>query len=102
VLAQGFREALKTALIVHVHAATVGWDTQKVSNKNQQCLRIGRPKIAIQRRKLFLLGSPRIKLPHIAHKNDLKRRHERWGLCAVQHLEDRGSGEVKVRQAEIP
>ena len=102
VLAQRLGQPLKAVLVVHLHAPRVGGNAQKVGNKQQQRLRIGRPEIAIQRRKLILLCAARVKLPHVAHKNHLERRHQRGRLRAVQHFKDRRRGQVKIGQAKIP
>ena len=102
VLAQRLGQPLKAVLVVHLHAPRVGGDAQEVGDKNQQRLRVGRAEIAVQRRKFVFLGAARVKLAHVAHKNHLERRHQRRRLRAVQHFEDRGSGQVEVGEAEIP
>ncbi len=102
VLAQGFRQPLEAILVVHLHAPRVGGDAHEVGDKNQQRLGVGRAEITLQRRKLVLLCPARVKLAHIAHKNHLERRHQRGGLRAVQHFENRGSAQVQVGEAKIP
>ncbi len=90
VFAQRLRQPLKAILVVHLHAPRVGGNAQKIGDKNQQRLRIGRLEIPVQRGKLILLRAPRVELPHIAHKNHLKRRHQRRRLRAIQHIKNRG------------
>ena len=102
VLAQRLGQPLEAVLVVHLHAPRVGGDAQKVGDKDQQRLRVGRAEIAIQRRELVLLGAARVKLAHVAHKDHLERRHQRRRLRAVQHFEDRCSGQVEIGEAEIP
>ncbi len=74
---------------------------RKVRNENQQSLRIRRSEIAIQRSKLLFFRAACIELPHVAHEDHLKRRHQRRRLCAVEHLKDRSAIQVHVRQAEV-
>ena len=87
-LAQSFRQPLIAVLVVHLHAPRVRGDAKKVGDEEQQCLRIRRAEIAVQRRELVLLCAARVELAHIAHKDHLERRHQRRRLRAIQHFKD--------------
>ena len=100
-LAESFGKALEAILVVHVHAARVGGDAQEVGDKKQQRLRVRRAEVAIERRKLILLGAARVELAHVADKDYLEGRHERGRLRVIEHFKDGGCCEVEVGEAEI-
>ena len=87
-LAQRLSQPLEAILVVHLHAPRVGRDAQKVGNEQQQRLRIGRVKVAVERGKFIFLGAARVKLAHVAHEDHLEWRHQRRRLRAVQHFKD--------------
>ena len=99
--AERLPEPLKAVLIVHIHATNVGGDAHKIGNKNQQRLRIWRFEIAIESRKLFLLGAAGIELAHVAHKNHLEWSHQRRRLRPVEYFKDRRSIEIQIGETKV-
>ena len=94
-------QAVEAVLVVHVHAAHVGGDAQKIGDEDQQSLRIGRAEVAVESGELVFLGAARIELAHVAHEDDLEGRHQRGRLRAVEHLEDGRRPQVEVGQTEV-
>ncbi len=100
-VAEGFAQAFVAILVVHLHAAEIGWNGEVVCEEQDECLGVGRAEVAVDFGELFLFGAAGVELLEIAHEDDLKRGHERRGSRAVEGIEDGSVCEVDLGEAEI-
>ena len=67
-----------------------------VGDEDQQRLRIRRAAVGFQRGKFVLLRAAGVEMSSSCAENDLKRRHQRGRLRAIERLEDAGLGQIDL------
>ena len=100
-VAEGFADAFVALFVLVVHLAEVGGDAEVVGYEEDEGLWIGGAEVGVDGGEFFFLGAAAVEGFQVADEEDLEGRHERWGLGAVEDLEDAGVGEVEVVEAEV-
>ena len=100
-VAEGLADLFVALLVLVVHLAQVGGDAEVVGDEEDEGLRVGRAEVGVDGGELFFFAAASVEGFEAADEEDLEGRHERWGLGAVEDLEDAGLGEVEVVEAEV-
>src|ERR1700731_284558 len=101
ILAQGFADALVAVFVLHLHAANVSWNADMVGDEDDHRVRVGIFHVGFNGGEFVSVRAAPVKLFDAAHKEHLKRRHERRRARAVQHFRNAYLREIKIMQAEV-
>ena len=72
-----------------------------VGDEDDEGRRVGRAEVGVDGGEFFFFAAAAVEGFQVADEEDLEGRHERWGLGAVEDLEDGGVGEVEIVEAEV-
>jgi len=87
--------------ILHFHSTNVGRDADMVGNKDQHRVGIGILAILFNGRKFFFIRAAAKKTLHAAHKEHLKRGHERGRAGAIKNFGKIIFSEIELEHAEV-
>src|SRR6185437_5925418 len=100
-VAEGLADLFVALLVLVVHLAQVGGNAEVVGDEEDERRGVGRAEVGVDGGKFFFFAAASVEGFEAADEEDLEGRHERWGLGAVEHLEDAGFGEVEIVEAEV-
>jgi hypothetical protein len=98
IVAQRLADTLVAVFVLKLHTPQIGGNTQMVGDEDENCLGIGRSEVVFQRRELFLLCAPGVKVFQVSDKDHLKGRHQRRRAGQVEHMKNAGLGQIEIAE----